>query len=88
MECPYKIPTEVYYSTSTQLWLVKDKEGELLFCDLTEQQAEFLAKAINSHKKLVSFLKTLKNKAQFAQIPNFVLFRECEQALKEAGEIK
>jgi len=34
------------------------------------------------NKKLKLFVKTLKDKAQFAQIPNYVLIKMCEQALK------
>jgi len=34
------------------------------------------------NKKLKLFVKTLKDKAQFAQIPNYVLIKMCEQALE------
>lgn len=37
----------------------------------------------SENERLREFITKLKEKSQFAHIPNYVLVRECEQALKE-----
>jgi len=39
------------------------------------------------NKRLRAFITKLKEKSQFAHIPNYVLRRECEQVLKEKGKM-
>lgn len=81
MKCPYKIPVEAYYITIGEMWVIKDKEGKVLFFKLTEQQAEFLAKAINSHEKFETALEKIADDNSYEPCTPIA-----KQALKEAEQ--
>lgn len=87
MICPYIIPVEKEISTQNTSgetsYRIIDAAKTTLAFGLTEKTADYIVRATNSHEKLKTFLETLKGKAQYAQIPNYVLRREIEQALKE-----
>ena len=58
-KCPYKLPLESYYNTIGEMWLIKNREGKILWWDLTEQQATYIVQVINRHEKLVDLAKDL-----------------------------
>jgi len=63
-----------------------DEDGYYVCFANTTEDRNHIVKAINCHEKLINFVKTLRDKTQFAQIPNYVLRRECEQALKQSEQ--
>ena len=64
------------------------EENQMLrrLLEIAENDCKRLDKRIKEleakNEILKLFVTTLKEKAQFAQIPNYVLIRMCEQALK------
>lgn len=51
MECPYKTPLELKFSTLMSMWLIKDAEDNVVLFDLSEEQGIYIVQAINSHEK-------------------------------------
>jgi len=96
MKCPFELPLEVYYSTMGEMWLVKDGKGNIIWHQLTEQQADYIVHAINSHEKLVETLRNVSTSLAITMLPKLdenvasndeiikIAISSLQQALKEA----
>lgn len=97
MECPYNIPLKAKYGKLSDSWFVENAKGIVLFFDLTEQRADYIVQAINSHEKLVDVCRNALTSLAITKLPRRlddivatnddiikIVISSFEQALKEA----